>query len=95
VQETFNSYHEAVEYELKMTNLIRIVRADVDAGGQEEYDAWIEAVRVLSRERHYLLDLIEASDGPIRRRTSRWRLLLAGLIIFGVSIGIAYWVGHS
>jgi hypothetical protein len=95
VQETFNSYHEAVEYELKMTNLIRIVRVDVDAGGQQEYDAWTEAVRVLSREHHYLLDLIEASEGPIRRRTSRWKLLLAGIVILGLSIGIAYWVGHS
>ncbi len=95
VQETFNSYHEAVEYELKMTNLIRIVRADVDAGGPEECEAWMEAIRVLSREHHYLLELIEASEGPIRRRTSRWKLLLGAVVILGVSVAIAYWVSHN
>jgi len=94
VQDAFERYHEAVEYELKMQNLIRIVRADVYAGGGEELEAWKEAVRVLRREDHYLTQLIAASAGPVRRRASRWKLLLTALVIIGASLAIAYWVGH-
>lgn len=94
VQEAFDSYHEAVEYELKVVHLIRIVRAGVWARGGEEFDAWNEAVRVLSRERHYLSELIAASEGPIRRRTSRWKMWAMVLLILGISFALAYWVGR-
>jgi len=94
VQDSFERYHEAVEYELKMENLIRIVHADAYAGGGEELEAWKEAVRVLKREDHYLTQLIAASAGPVRRRASRWKLLLTALVILCASIALAYWVGH-
>jgi hypothetical protein len=92
VQDAFDRYHEAVEYELKMTNLIRLARADVASGGPEELAAWNEAVRVLGQEDHYLLQMIAASEGPVRRHVSRWKLWLAGLVILGLSIAMVFWI---
>ena len=94
VQEAFDRYHTAVEYELKMTSLIRLARADMAAGGPAELNAWTEAVRSLGRENHYLLQLIAAAEGPRRRRVGRWKLLLIALFIFGAAIALAYWASH-
>lgn len=91
VQEVFARYHEAVEYELKMTNLIRLARLDVAVSGARELDAWAEAVRILGGENHYLLQLIAASEGPRRRHPSRWRLWLTAMVILGISIAAALW----
>lgn len=94
VQDAFDRYHEAVEYELKMTNLIRLARVDVAASGPDELSAWTEAVRVLGGEDHYLLQLVAAAEGPRRRRVSRWRLWLAAVVILGLSLALAYWLNH-
>jgi hypothetical protein len=94
VQDAFDRYHEAVEYELKMTNLIRLARADVASGGPEEWAGWNEAIQTLGREDHYLLQMIAASEGPIRRHVSRWKLWLAALVILGVSIAIVFSINN-
>jgi hypothetical protein len=94
VQDAFDRYHEAVEYELKMTNLIRMVRIDAAAARPEELRDWDEAVRVLGGDEHYLLQLIAAAEGPRRRRPSRWRLWLTAVVIFGAAIAIAYWIAR-
>jgi len=94
VQDTFALYHEAVEYELKMTNLIRMVRIDAAAARPDELRDWDEAVRVLGGDEHYLLQLIAAAEGPRRRRPSRWRLVVTAVVILGAAIAIAYWIAR-
>ena len=91
VQDAFDRYHEAVEYELKMTNLIRMVHIDAQTARPGELRDWNEAVRVLSAEDHYLLELIAAAEGPRRREASVWRLVLTAVVIIGVSVAMAYW----
>jgi len=94
VQDTFARYHEAVEYELKMTNLIRMARIDAAAARPDELRDWDEAVRVLGGDEHYLLQLIAAAEGPRRRKPSRWRLVLTGVVILGAAIALAYWIAR-
>ena len=91
VQDAFDRYHEAVEYELKMTNLIRMVHIDAQTARPEELRDWNEAVRYLSEEDHYLLELIAAAEGPRRREASVWRLVLTAAVIIVVSVAVAYW----
>ncbi len=94
VRDTFDRYHDAVEYELKMTNLIRLARMEVAAAGPDEMSAWNEAVRVLGGEEHYLLQMIVASEGPRRRRVSPWKLWLTALVLLAASLAFAYWASH-
>ena len=94
VQDSFGRYHEAVEYELKMTNLIRMVRIDAATARPDELRDWDEAVRILGGDEHYLLQLIAAAEGPRRRRPSRWRLVAAAVVILGAAIALAYWIAR-
>src|ERR1017187_9965087 len=54
IQEAFERYHDPSEYEEKMGKLIRAIRHGARDGNAADYEAWTEAVRVLSREDHYL-----------------------------------------
>jgi len=94
VQDAFDRYHDAVEYELKMTNLIRLVRLDLASAGPDEIDTWNQAVRTLGSEDHYLLQMIVASEGPRRRLTSRWKIWLGAIVLFAAALAIAYWASH-
>ena len=94
VQEAFDRYHDAVEYELKMTNLIRMVRIGLAAGNAAGLGAWNEAVRMLGSEDHYLYQMIRAAQGPRRRRTSRWKIWFGAILLFAAALAVAYWAGH-
>jgi hypothetical protein len=94
VQDAFDRYHSAVEYEIKMTNLIRIARAEALDGGPEAASDWQLAVEALRGEDHYISQLIDAAAGPIRRRPNRWKLLLGALLILAAALATAWFAGH-
>lgn len=91
VQDAFDRYHEPVEYELKVANLIRMVRIDAAAARPDELKDWDAAVQALRGENHYLLELIEAAEGPRRREGSLWKLVLMAVGIIGASVAVAFW----
>lgn len=91
VQEAFSRYHDLVEYEEKMGKLIRSIQASLRLN-KDESDAWTEAVRVLSREDHYLLQLIKGSGEIVRRRSRRLQFWVAAALVTAVFIAIAYWI---
>ncbi len=91
VRETFDLYHDPAEYEEKMSRLIRNVRlrARADKGG--EFKTWTEAVQALSREKHYLMDLIAASGETVRLRGKRRQLWLL-LLVCAALAALAIWM---
>jgi hypothetical protein len=91
IQDAFSRYHDLVEYEEKMGKLIRSIQASLRLN-KEEYDAWTEAVRVLSREDHYLLQLIKGSGEIVRRRSRRLQLWVAAGLVTAFFVAIAYWI---
>ena len=91
VRETFNLYHDPAEYEKKVIRLIRNVRLRARAGKGKEFEEWTEAVHVLSREKHYLLDLIAASGETVRLRGRRRNLWLL-LVICAALATLAIWM---
>jgi hydrogenase nickel incorporation protein HypB len=92
VRETFNLYHDPVEYEEKISGLIRSVRQRARAGKDRQFEAWTEAVHALGREKHYLLDLIAAAGETPRLRGRRLKLWLV-LLVCAVLAGVAIWMG--
>ncbi len=92
VRETFNLYHDPAEYEEKIGGLIRNVRLRARAGKKEEFEAWAEAVDALSREKHYLTDLITASGEAVRLRGRRFKLWML-LAVCAALAGVAIWMG--
>jgi len=91
VRETFNLYHDPAEYEKKIIRLIRNVRLRARAGKGNEFEEWTEAVHALSREKHYLLDLIAASGETVRLRGRRRNLWLL-LVICAALAALAIWM---
>src|ERR1039457_3087285 len=59
-----------------------------------EYEAWTEAVRVLSREDHYLLELIAAAGGVRQRRGGRLGFWVAAVLFCGALVAIALWMNR-
>jgi hypothetical protein len=66
VNEAFEQNYDEAEYEQKIAGLIRGFRAEARERDTKELVAWDEAVRVLSREDHYLLVLIGVAEGRIK-----------------------------
>jgi hydrogenase nickel incorporation protein HypB len=93
VQDAFERYHDPSEYEEKMGKLIRGIRHGERDGNPADYDAWTEAVRVLSREDHYLLELIAAAGG-VRKRGGHLGLWLGVVAVCGALAAIALMMKH-
>ena len=94
VQDAFERYHDPAEYEENMGKLIRGIRVSARNGAKEEYEAWTEAVRVLSREDHYLLELIAAAGGVRQRRGGRLGFWVAAVLFCGALVAIALWMNR-
>ena len=79
----------------KIANLASNFCANARADDQQEFDAWTEAARTLSREDHYVLVLISAAGTSGRPRGDFLKLLIAALIIVGIIIVISFLVTRS
>jgi len=90
VNETFDREYDQSEYEDKIANLIRSLRAEARERNTKEYAEWESAVRVLRSDDHYLLVMIDVADGkvaPVRlysRNASLKRLLKLAAVGFGL-----------
>jgi hypothetical protein len=76
-----------------MGKLIRGISQGAGGGIPADYEAWSEAVRVLSREDHYLLELIAAAGG-VRKRGGRLGLWLGVVAVCGALATIALLMGR-
>ena len=82
VSEAFAREYDDDEYEKKITSLVRNARKRARKEDRQEFDAWSDAVRMLSKEDHYLLVMIEQDAPP----GDLWKLWGTGLLIVGVAV---------
>jgi len=59
VNDQFDREYDAAEYEKKIADLIRNARKRARKEGRPEFDAWSGAIRILSKEDHYLLVMLD------------------------------------
>ena len=73
VNEAFDRDYDRVEYEQKITRLIRELCANALEHNRGDFESWTEAVRVIRGEDHYLLVMISAANASGRTTCSRDR----------------------
>src|ERR1041385_7920039 len=76
------------EYEKKIGGLIRNSRKRAHKDDKQEFDAWSEAIRMLSKEDHYLL--VMDGQAGIRPTGDLLKLLATALAIIGGFLVLAY-----
>ena len=59
VNDVFDRDYDQATYEAKIAALVRKIQATNGAAGGEQADAWDEALRILRKEDHYLLVMID------------------------------------
>ncbi len=90
----FDREYDQAAYEEKIANLVRRLLANLRANDQNEFDGWLEAVRVLEKEDHYLLVLIAAAGASGRLRYAGVKLLGTALAIVAVMVAVALWASR-
>jgi len=90
VNETFDRDYDQGGYEEKIAGLIRRLRIEARERDMKAAAEWGEAVRVLRKEDHYLLVMIDIAEGKIpearlySRNASLNRLLTLVAVGFGL-----------
>jgi hypothetical protein len=90
MNEAFDREYDQAEYEEKIAGLIRSLRGEARKRDTKELAEWEAAVRVLRREDHYLLVMIDVAGGRVApvglgsRDTSLKRLLKLFAVGFGL-----------
>lgn len=90
VSDAFVREYNQAEYEQKLAKLIRKICANDRIHNREEFDAWNEAVRILSEEDHYLLVLINAAESPSLSARRVVKLSAIALVVASVIIAIGF-----
>jgi hypothetical protein len=103
--ERFECECDTSDYERKIA---RLIRAALDRADQQEYDAWIDAIRELDKEDHYLgvmVDQAGATVSEVRPRGDRLKLWGGGVAIvvgflcvvfltdrLGLKLDVLFWI---
>jgi hypothetical protein len=81
----FDRDYDQDDYEKKITELIVKAAKHDRAESRDAYDAWLEAIRILQREDHYIL--VMAQTANLRPRGDQLRLFVAGVTLAAVVVG--------
>jgi len=90
VNDAFEREYNQAEYERKIENLIRNVRANARADNRDGLDAWTQAVRTLGKEDHYLLVMIAGARASGRPRGDLLKLVATALVIICAFVAIVF-----
>lgn len=92
VSEEFDRNYDQDEYEAKIAGLIRSFENRTQAQDQEKWDAWTNAVEILSKGDHYLLVMINApvTTDSVRPPWDFLKLVLAAVAVSAVLLTIMY-----
>lgn len=85
VNEQFDREYDQDDYEKKIKKLIIGAAKHDRKESSDQYDSWLEAIRVLEKEDHYILVMIQAAD--LRPRGDQLRLFIAGICIATMVLG--------
>lgn len=92
VNQRFDHEYNQDEYEKKIAELVRNATEHDRKESPEAYGAWQAAVRILEKEDHYILVMINLApaDGTtagVRPRWDQLKLFIAGVLIAAVLVG--------
>lgn len=85
VNEQFDRDYNQKDYENKVTKLIVTAAKHDRDKSRDAYDAWLEAIRILQKEDHYILVMTQAAN--LRPRGDALRLFIAGVSLAAVVLG--------
>ena len=96
VNDEFESNYDGDAYEKKIAQPIKKATSRARKQQPEEFEAWREAIRHLSKEDRYLLVMVEqarlgATFRPPRPPFDLWRLWAAGLAVVSL-FGVFCWI---
>jgi hypothetical protein len=83
VNAAFEQEYNTVDYERKISQLIRNFKARVEADDGPKFEDWNREVAVMASEDHYLLVMIGAAEEPSPSKR------LSQLLLVGVVAGMA------
>ena len=91
VSDTFDRDYDEAEYEKKIGLLVRNFCADSRKNNRDDFRTWTEAVRILRREDHYLLVLIDAAEtSSSSSNASFLKLVAIGFVMACVALAVIY-----
>jgi hypothetical protein len=88
VNKEFERDYDPGEYEKKIAHLAVKAAARDRRQSREEFDAWLAATRVLEKEDHYILVMIQSAD--LRPRWDQLKLFIAGLSAVTLLVGYPF-----
>jgi len=94
VNAAFEREYDTGAYEEKIGRLVRTLEARLQATDAAQYDAWVDAIVVLSDEDHYLLVLLNPGDAAaVGERAERppgdfARLIATAVVIVALAFAI-------
>ncbi len=89
VSNRFDRECDPQEYEKKIARLIRNARKRARKVDRQDFEAWSDAIRVLSEEDHYLLVMVEEAGALVRPRGDLLKLWGAGLAVACIGLLVA------
>jgi hypothetical protein len=90
VSEAFERQYDNDEYEKKIASLIHNARVRARKEDKPEFEAWSDAIRILSKEDHYLLVMIDqagSSSGPPGDLVKLWA---TGILVVCICVGLPF-----
>ncbi|MGO9088731.1 MAG: hypothetical protein ACLQBK_26295 [Candidatus Sulfotelmatobacter sp.] len=84
----FSSTCDQDEYEAKITRLVKRAYRHISEEPEEECAAWQAAVRLLSKQDHYILVMIRQSG--LRPRGDRLKLLASGVAVAALLVCVVF-----
>ena len=88
VSEAFKREYDSDEYEKKITSLIHNARARTRKEDKQEFEAWSDAIRILSKQDHYLLVMIDQIGSSSRPRGDLLKLWATGMLVVCLGVGL-------
>jgi hypothetical protein len=97
VNDEFDRKYDQQEYEKKIAQLISKAVKRVRKQQPEEFEAWIQAIRVLRKEDRYLLVMVDQAKVGSIFRPSRppgdlWKLWGTGIAVVGLFSGLVRFI---
>ena len=89
VYEEFEREYDQDEYERKIARLVEGASRHARKESREEYDDWWAAIRLLRKEDHYILVMIDLVG--LRPRFDQLKLLGAGVAIVALLLLFDFW----
>lgn len=86
VNQKFETEYSQLKYEKKIAMLIRGATIRNRKENPEEYDSWLDAVRALRKEDHYLLVMVDQARHSVDPREDRFKLWGTGMAVAGVIV---------